>query len=104
MSARTRTRLGVVIAATLGAAVPFGALHAEPTLQELLDRIEQQDQAIKVLQRKLEIQDETTQTAAKSTPAGQGQRERLLVRLGRRREPDQAARRAAGRFPVAAQR
>ena len=68
MSARTRTRLGVVIAATLGAAVPFGALHAEPTLQDLLDRIEQQDQAIKVLQRKLEIQEETVQTAAKSTP------------------------------------
>jgi phosphate-selective porin OprO/OprP len=68
MSARTRTRLGVVIAATLGAAVPFGALHAEPTLQDLLDRIEQQDQAIKVLQRKLEIQDEATQTAAKAAP------------------------------------
>ena len=68
MSTRARTNLGVVIAATLGAAVPFGALHAEPTLQELLDRIEQQDQAIKVLQRKLEIQDETTQTAAKAAP------------------------------------
>ena len=69
MSTRAKTRLGVVIAATLGAAVPFGALHAEPTLQDLLDRIEQQDQAIKVLQRKLEIQDETTQTAAKAAPA-----------------------------------
>jgi phosphate-selective porin OprO/OprP len=57
-----------VIAATLAAAAPLGSVHAEPTIQELLDRIEQQDQAIKVLQRKLEIQEETTQTAAKSTP------------------------------------
>jgi phosphate-selective porin OprO/OprP len=58
-----------VIAATLAAAAPFGVLHAEPTIQELMDRIEQQDQAIKVLQRKLEIQDETVQTAAKAAPA-----------------------------------
>jgi phosphate-selective porin OprO/OprP len=42
--------------------------HAEPTIQELLDRVEQQDQAIKVLQRKLEIQEEAAQTAVKSAP------------------------------------
>ena len=68
MSARTRTRLGVVIAATLAAA-PLGIVQAEPTIQDLLDRIEQQDQSIKVLQRKLEIQEETTTTAAKAAPA-----------------------------------
>jgi phosphate-selective porin OprO/OprP len=57
----------VVIAATLAAA-PLGIVQAEPTIQDLLDRIEQQDQAIKVLQRKLEIQEETTQTAVKAAP------------------------------------
>jgi phosphate-selective porin OprO/OprP len=57
----------VAIAATLVAA-PMGVVQAEPTLQALLERIEQQDQAIKVLQRKLEIQEETAQSAAKSTP------------------------------------
>jgi phosphate-selective porin OprO/OprP len=67
MSTREKTRLAVAIAATLAAA-PLGSVHAEPTIQELMDRIEQQDQATKVLERKLAIQEETTQNAARTTP------------------------------------
>ena len=41
----------------------------QPTMEELLQRLEQQEQAIKVLERRLEIKEETDATAAKS--AGQ---------------------------------
>ncbi len=41
----------------------------QPTIEELLQRLEQQEQAIKVLERRLEIKEETDATAAKS--AGQ---------------------------------
>jgi len=41
---------------------------AQPTIADLLQRLEEQDQKIRVLQRKLEIQDETTAAAATNTP------------------------------------
>ena len=37
---------------------------AQPTIADLLRRLEEQDQKIRVLQRKLEIQDETVAAAA----------------------------------------
>ena len=49
---------------------PCSAAHAqaEPTIQELLQRIEEQEQKILVLERKLEIQDEAAKAAAATTP------------------------------------
>lgn len=44
------------------------AAAAEPTIAELLQRIEQQEQKILVLERKLEIKEETEKTAATTTP------------------------------------
>ncbi len=44
------------------------APQAQPTIQDLLQRIEEQDQKIKVLERRLEIQDETAAAAKTSTP------------------------------------
>jgi len=41
---------------------------AEPTIQDLLQRIEEQDQKIKVLERRLEITDEAAAAAKASTP------------------------------------
>jgi phosphate-selective porin OprO/OprP len=48
-------------------ALPLGAQAQEPTLQELLQRLEEQEQKILVLERKLEIQDETAASAREST-------------------------------------
>jgi len=67
MTAKYRTRLSAAIAAMVAAA-PVGVLRAEPTLQELLDRIEQQEQSIKVLERKLEIQEDASKTVATTQP------------------------------------
>jgi phosphate-selective porin OprO/OprP len=50
-------------------AVPLAAQAEEPTIQDLLDRIEEQDQKILVLERKLEIQDEAAANAKETTPA-----------------------------------
>ena len=57
-------------AAAIAAAAlaPVTASHAEPSTDELLQRIDDLSQKVLVLERKLEIQDEATQTAAKSTP------------------------------------
>ena len=49
------------------AASPFAA-QAQVTNEELLKRIEEQEQKILVLERKLEIQDETTASAKEATP------------------------------------
>ena len=55
-------------AAVFGAlALPLGAQAQEPSIQDLLKRIEEQDQKILVLERKLEIQDETAASAKEST-------------------------------------
>jgi phosphate-selective porin OprO/OprP len=57
-------------AAALAAAAlaPATASPADATNDELLQKIDELSQKVLVLERKLEIQDETTQTAAKSTP------------------------------------
>ncbi|HVN41496.1 MAG TPA: porin [Steroidobacteraceae bacterium] len=60
-------RHGILLAALL---TPWAA-HAqapEPTIQELLRRIEEQDQKIRVLERKLEIQEESARAAKETTP------------------------------------
>jgi phosphate-selective porin OprO/OprP len=56
--------LGVAQAQDAAGAAP----QAQPTIQDLLQRIEDQEQKIKVLERKLEITDETAATAKASTP------------------------------------
>ncbi len=57
--------LRVAVLAAL--AVPFGAHAEEVSNEELLKRIEEQDQKILVLERKLEIQDEAATSAKEST-------------------------------------
>jgi phosphate-selective porin OprO/OprP len=57
-------RAAVIAALTLS---PLAA-QAEVTTEELLRRLEEQEQKILVLQRKLEIQDEAATTASASTP------------------------------------
>ena len=62
-------RLGqVVLAATVIAPLAF-AQAQQPTIEDLLQRLEQQEQAIKVLERRLEIKEEADATTAKT--AGQ---------------------------------
>ena len=55
-------------AAALAAAslLPLSSARAQPTLEELLQRIEQQDQKILALERKLEIKEEADKAAAGS--------------------------------------
>src|SRR5262245_57615398 len=61
-----RLRPTVLAAAVIA---PLAMTQAQqPTLEELLQRIEQQDQAIKVLERKLELQEEATKTTVASQP------------------------------------
>ena len=57
-----------LLAVAIAAALPAALGAQTPTIEELLQRLEQQEQAIKVLERKLEIQDEAAKTAAGSTP------------------------------------
>lgn len=59
-------RLAAIAAAALA---PYGAARAEVTLDALLQRIEEQEQKIRVLERKLEIQDEATAAAREAMPA-----------------------------------
>jgi phosphate-selective porin OprO/OprP len=62
-------RIGRLGQSALAAAViaPLAMAHAQqPTMEELLQRIEQQEQAIKVLERRLELKEETDTTAAKA--------------------------------------
>jgi len=65
MSAPSRRRRAAMIAAAM--LIPFAAARAEPTIQELLQRIEQQDQRIRALERKLEVQQDAARATA--TPA-----------------------------------
>lgn len=65
-----RWRAAAIAAASL---LPLSAGRAqsagsEPTIAELLQRIEQQEQKILVLERRLEIKDDTEKTAATTTP------------------------------------
>ena len=59
-----RWRAAAVAAAALA---PLSGALAEPTIAELLQRIEEQDQKILVLERKLEIKEEADESAAAST-------------------------------------
>jgi phosphate-selective porin OprO/OprP len=56
-----RWRAAVLAAASL---VPLSAARSEPTIEDLLKRIEEQDQKILVLERKLEIKEEADKAAA----------------------------------------
>ena len=60
-----RWRAAALAAASL---LPMSPARSEPTIAELLERIEQQEQKILVLERKLEIKDEADKTAAAATP------------------------------------
>jgi phosphate-selective porin OprO/OprP len=53
-------------AAIAAALAPVAAARAEPTTDELLQKIDELSQKVLVLERKLEIQDETTQAATKA--------------------------------------
>ncbi len=57
-------RVAAVVAATLA---PLAGAGAEATIGELLERLEQQEQKILVLERKLEIQEEAGAAAKKET-------------------------------------
>jgi phosphate-selective porin OprO/OprP len=68
-----RWRAAAVAAASL---LPFSAARAEPSMADLLRRLEEQEQKILVLERKLEIKEETdksvasTAAVAKASPRG----------------------------------
>ena len=55
-------------ALTAAALLPIAAAQAEPTNEELLQRIDELSQKVLVLERRLEIQDDTAKTAKESTP------------------------------------
>ena len=57
---------GLLAAAVIAPLAIAQAQGQQPTMEELLQRLEQQEQAIKVLERRLEIKEETDATAAKS--------------------------------------
>jgi phosphate-selective porin OprO/OprP len=57
-----------VLAAAIAAALLPATGQADPTSDELLQKIEELSQKVLVLERKLEVQDETTKSAAASTP------------------------------------
>ena len=55
----------IAAAATIA---PFAAARADVTIEELQQRLDEQEQKIRVLERRLEIQDEATAAARESTP------------------------------------
>jgi phosphate-selective porin OprO/OprP len=64
------TRSSSSLAAAIGAVLMLWAAGASADeVSDLRDRLDAQDQKIKVLERKLELQDEAAQAAAPSTPA-----------------------------------
>ena len=54
--------------AAAAALAPFAAARSEVTIEELQQRLDDQEQKIRVLERRLEIQDETAATAKESAP------------------------------------
>jgi phosphate-selective porin OprO/OprP len=62
----SRARQAAAIAAA--ALAPFAAAHAEVTVEDLLRRLEEQEQKIRVLERRLELQDELAAAAKESAP------------------------------------
>ena len=61
-----RWRAAAVAAASL---LPFSAARAEPSMADLLQRLEEQEQKILVLERKLEIKEETDKSVALRPPS-----------------------------------
>lgn len=59
----SRWRAAAVSAASL---LPLSAPMAQPTIEELLQRLEEQEQKILVLERKLETKDQADHAAATS--------------------------------------
>ena len=57
---------GLLAAAVIAPLAVAQAQSQQPTIEELLHRLEQQEQAIKVLERRLEIKEETDATAARA--------------------------------------
>src|SRR6188474_1313197 len=57
---------GLLTSAVIAPLAVAQAQAQQPTMEELLQRLEQQEQAIKVLERRLEIKEESDATAAKS--------------------------------------
>jgi phosphate-selective porin OprO and OprP len=78
-----RLQLGLAGAAMalipLSAALAQDAAPAAPDAAALLQRLEEAEQRIKVLERKLELQDEATTTAAASTPVVRAQPNRWAI-------------------------
>ncbi len=56
------------LAAAIAAALLPAVVQADPTSAELLQKIEELSQKVLVLERKLEVQDEATKTAATTAP------------------------------------
>ena len=81
------------------AAAPLAA-GAEVTNEELLKRIEEQEQKILVLERKLEIQDEAAASAKEATPVVSAGPKGLQPQVGGRQEPAPPARDDASRRQV----
>jgi phosphate-selective porin OprO and OprP len=68
MTSQKTTRIGMTrLAVALALALPAGLAHADE-LSELRERLEAQEQKIRVLERKLELNDEAVKTATASTP------------------------------------
>jgi phosphate-selective porin OprO/OprP len=61
-------RLGLSALAAVVIAPLATAQSQQPTIEDLLQRIEQQEQAIKVLERRLELKEEADSTADKAAP------------------------------------
>jgi phosphate-selective porin OprO and OprP len=57
-----------VLAVAIAAALLPAVVQADPTSTELLQKIDELSQKVLVLERKLEVQDETTKTAVAATP------------------------------------
>src|SRR5690242_11845829 len=78
-----RLRFGLAGAAMalipLSAALAQDATPAAPDAAALLQRLEEAEQRIKVLERKLELQDEATTTATASTPVVRAQPNRWAI-------------------------
>ena len=59
----SRWRAAALAAASL---LPLSSARAQPTIEDLLQRLEEQEQKTLVLERKLEIKDEADKAAASS--------------------------------------
>jgi phosphate-selective porin OprO/OprP len=74
-----RLRRGFLAAAAVAPLAVAQAQAEEPTIQALLQRIEQQDQAIKVLERRLDLKEETDAAAVKANAQVKASEKGLLI-------------------------